>query len=129
MLLKIPLTPLRPAQRQFHRSSSPRSIRGILRALIKRHDDVRAQADLRRHRALRAEKVLRTVEMRANRDAFLADFAQLVQAENLEASEISQDRSRPCHETMQPAKLADSFNSGAQVKVVSVAQKNLNPEF
>src|ERR1700693_6223212 len=67
--------------------------------------------------------------MRAKSDAFLADLAQLVQAENLEASGISQDRPRPRHETMQPAKLADSFDSGTQVKVVSVAQKNLNPEF
>ncbi len=67
--------------------------------------------------------------MRAECDAFFGDFAQLVQAENLEAAGIRQDRSRPRHETMQSAEIAHGFDSGAEVKMISVAEKNLNPEF
>ncbi len=129
MLLEIPLAPLRPAQSQFHRSSRAGAIGGILRALIERHDDVRAQADLRLDGALRAEEVRRAVEMRAKCNPFLVDFAKLVQAENLEAAGIGQDRPRPRHETMQPAQLADGFHPGTQVEVIGIAEKNLNPEF
>src|SRR5271168_1436564 len=112
MLFKIFLTAFRPAQSQFHRSLGARLIGGILRALIERHYDVGAEADLRLHRALWTEKVRRTVEMRTKRHAFLGHFAKLAQAENLEAAGISKDRARPCHETMQSSHLPDGFRSG-----------------
>src|ERR1022692_2591446 len=67
--------------------------------------------------------------MRAKRHAFLGDFAKLVQAENLKSPRVSQDCPWPCHETVQPAQLADGFDSGTQVEMISIAKKNLNPEF
>src|SRR6202050_3426993 len=129
MLLKILLTPLSPAQSQFHRRLRPRTIRGILRALIERHNNVGAQADLRCHGALWCEEVRRAIEMRAERNSLFGYLAKLVQAENLEASGVGEDRTRPRHETMQPAELADSFDSGTQIKVISVAEKNLHAKF
>src|SRR5450432_1426202 len=56
-----------PARRHLHGSASPRSIRGILRTLVKGHDDVRAEPDLGFHGALRAEEVRRAIQMRAER--------------------------------------------------------------
>ena len=66
--------------------------------------------------------------MRAERHALFSHFAQLVQAENLEAAGIGQDRPRPRHEPMQAAHLADGFHSRTQVEVIGIAEKNLNPE-
>src|ERR1700693_400297 len=129
MLLKIFLTPLSPAQRQLHRSLSPRAIRGKLGALIERHDDVGAQANLRRHGAFRGEDVRRAVEVGTERDASFGDFAQLVEAENLEAAGIGENGARPRHEAVQSAEVADGFDSGPQVEMVRVAKKNLDVEF
>src|SRR5579863_2390717 len=67
--------------------------------------------------------------MGAKGDALLGDFAQGVQAENLEAARIGQDGPRPCHEAMQTGEMADSFDSWPQVKVISISQKNLHSEF
>jgi hypothetical protein len=49
MFLEIILATLSPAQSQFHRRARPRSIRRKLGALVERHDDVGAQADLNFH--------------------------------------------------------------------------------
>src|ERR1700683_515191 len=68
----------------------------------------------------------RAIEMRAKRDSLFGDLAKLVEAENLEASRVGKDRPRPCHESMQAAKLAHSFDSRAQVEVIGVAEKNLH---
>src|ERR1700683_1717857 len=67
--------------------------------------------------------------MRAKRYAFFCDLAKLVQTEDLKASGIGQNRSRPRHEAMQSTKVAHGFDSRAQVEVISVAEKNLNAEF
>src|SRR5580700_1149885 len=128
MLLKISLAALGPAQSQFHRSLRPRAIGGILRAFIERHDDVGTQVNLRLHGTLRTKEVRRAIKMRTKRHALLADFAELVQAENLEAAGIGQNRPRPRHETMQTAHLAHGFDPGTQVEVISIAEKNLDSE-
>lgn len=67
--------------------------------------------------------------MGAERDSVFADFAQVVQAEHLKAAGVGEDGSRPRHEAVQAAQAPDSFDAGAQVKVIRVAQKNLNAEF
>src|SRR5258708_1118211 len=94
MLLKILLAALRPAQRQLHRGLGPRPVGGVFRALIECHDDVGAQPDLSRDRALGAEKMRSPIQMRAKSDTLLGDFPKLVQAKNLEASRIRQNRPR-----------------------------------
>ena len=67
--------------------------------------------------------------MRAERHAFFGDLAQIVQAENLEAAGVGENRPRPRHEAMQSAQLADLLDSRPQVEVISVSQKNLDAEF
>ena len=66
--------------------------------------------------------------MRAKGHAFLRDLAQFVQAENLEAAGVGENRARPGHEAMQSAQLADLLHPRPQVKMVGVPQKNLDAE-
>src|SRR5271155_2062719 len=129
MLLKVLFAAPRPAQSQLHRSFRTRPISGILRAFIKRHNNIRAQADLRLHRALWPKEVWRAIEVRTKRHAFFGDLAQLVQAENLESAGIGQDGLRPRHEAMQPAQPSNGFDSRTQVEVIGIAEKNLDAEF
>src|SRR5579863_5105348 len=117
-----------PAQRQLHGVPHSLRISGILGALVEGHDDVCTEADLCVHRALRAKKMRGAIEVRAESHAFFSDFTQLVQTKNLKSSGVGKDGTRPCHETMQTAKLANLLNSGAEIKVISVAEKNLHAE-
>ena len=64
--------------------------------------------------------------MRAKGDAIFLDLAQFTQAENLEAAGIGENRPRPCHETMQSTEIADGLDSRAQIKMVGIAQQDLN---
>ena len=65
------------------------------------------------------------VEMRLERDAVRVELTQLRQRHDLEAAGIGQDRTRPVHEAMQPAKRGDAFGAGAQHQVVGVAEHDL----
>src|SRR5581483_8751984 len=127
MFLKVLFRPLRPAQGHFHRFARPALLGRILRALIKRHDDVGSEPDLRRHRALRAEEVGGTVEMRPERHSLFADLPEFAKAEYLEATRVSQDRSPPRHESVQPAQLPELVCDRGSIKMVCVSQKGLNP--
>jgi hypothetical protein len=129
VLLEIFLAAFCPAQGQFHRSLGAGAVGGIFRALIERHDDVGAQADLSGHGTLRTEEVRGAIEVRTKRHALVGNLAQVVQAENLEAAGIGEDGSRPRHEAVQAAELADGFDSRTQIEVIGVAQKNLHAEF
>src|SRR5579862_1797307 len=128
MLLKILLASLRPAQRQLHRSSRPFSRRWILGAFIKGHHYVRSETDLNLHRLFRAKKMSRPVEMRTKRYAFFRDFAQIGQAENLKPARIGKNRPIPTHEPVQTAHLSDGLDSGPQIKVVGIAEQNLDTQ-
>ena len=67
--------------------------------------------------------------MRTERYARFCDFAQIGQAENLEAARVGKNRPWPRHEAMQSAQLANLLDSRSQVEVVGVSEKNLDPEF
>lgn len=129
VFFKILFTALGPAQGQFHGSLGAGMIGGIFSTFIEGHDDVSAEANLGGHGALRTEKVRGAIKVRAKGDAFLGDFTQIVQAEDLEAAGIGEDGARPCHETMQASEVADGIDSRAQIEVIGIAQKNLDAEF
>src|SRR5579862_4175375 len=67
--------------------------------------------------------------MRAKCDTFFGNLAQFVQTKNLEAARIGKDRARPRHKTMEPAELSDGLDSRPQIKMISIAEKNLDTEF
>src|SRR5581483_107862 len=66
--------------------------------------------------------------MRAEGHAFFADLAQIAQAEDLEAARVGEDGARPGHEKMQTAKLADQVDSGPEVKMIGIAEQDLDAE-
>ncbi len=101
----------------------------MLGAFVERHDDVRAQADLRFHGAFRSEKVRRSVQMRTKRHAFFGHLAEIVQTEDLETAGVGEYGARPCHKAMQSAQLAYLCYSRPQVKMVGIAEKNLDSKF
>src|SRR5438270_919837 len=129
MLLKILLTPRRPARSQFHRGPHPVRMRRILRTFIKRHDDVGSQPNLRRHGTLRTEKVRRAIEVRPERHSVLIELAQLAKAEYLESSRIRQKRPIPRHKPMQPAHPPDDLHTRPQIQVISISKDDLRPNF
>ena len=70
----------------------------------------------------------RPVQMRAESDTFFRDLPQFVQAENLEAAGVGENRPRPRHEAMQPTRLPHLLHSRAQIKMVSISQQDLNAD-
>src|SRR5437660_1574845 len=125
MLFEILLAALSPACRHFHRGPRTRLIRRILRALIERHDDVGAQPDLGLHRAFRAEKMRGAVQVRTECDAFLGDFAEFAEAEDLKSARVGEDRAPPGHESMQPAELPYRADPRPQIQVIRIAENDL----
>jgi len=67
--------------------------------------------------------------MRTEGHAFFRNLAQLGQAENLEAARVSEDRTIPGHEAVQAAHFANRFNSRPQIKMVGIAEQNLDAKF
>ena len=90
------------------------------RALIQRHDDVGAENLLIFDGQLRAEEMLRAVDVRAEGDALVAHFPQRRQGKYLVAAGIGQERAVPAHELMQPAVAGDDIGAGPQVEVVVI---------
>src|SRR5438552_11090799 len=95
VLFKIFFAPFRPAQRQLHRRAHAAQLRRIFRTFIKRHDDVRAKSDLGFGRGFRAEELCRAVQMGTECHAFLGQFAQLAQAEDLKSARVGENRPIP----------------------------------
>src|SRR5690348_11442084 len=100
MLLKILFAPHGPTRRHLHGSAHPSRVRGVFGAFIKGHDDVRPQPDLRPHRALRAEEMRGTVEMRPKYHALLIELPQFAEAEDLKPTRVGQDGTIPRHKPM-----------------------------
>ena len=71
------------------------------------------------------ENVLGAVQVGAEYNTVVGDFAKVREAENLKAARIGENRSRPGHEFMQSAQRANALVAGAQVQVIGVAQQIL----
>src|SRR6185312_2287781 len=128
VILKIFFAAGCPAQSHFHRVARAGRIGGVLGAFVERHDDVRAEADLRLDGGLRGEKVRRSDKVRTKGYTFFRDLPQIAKAENLESAGVGENCARPRHESMQTAELANLIDAGAQVKMIGVAEKDLDVE-
>src|SRR5512146_846634 len=109
---EVVFAPLSPARRHLHRLLRPASLRRIFRALVERHDDVRAEPDLGFNRLLRGEEVPRAVQVRLECHTLLGHFPQLTQAEYLEPAGVGQDGLVPGHEPLYSAEFPDLFDTG-----------------
>src|SRR5258708_21087643 len=64
--------------------------------------------------------------MRAKGHAVFCYLAQFAEAEDLKSARVCKDGPRPRHEAVKPAKLANLVHPRTQIKVIGVAQQNLN---
>src|SRR5579884_778357 len=128
MRLKIILGTLCPSQRHLHGSPYPVPLRWMFRAFIKSHDDVCPQRNLDFHGPFRRKQVRCAVNMRAKTHAFLAHFAQLAQAEYLEAAGIRKQSAVPAHKSVQPPHFAHQLMPRPQIKMISIAQNDLRAQ-
>ena len=76
-------------------------------------------------RALRRQLDHGAVDMRAEGDAVFGDLAQRRKRHHLKAAGIGQDRIRPAHESMQPAKRRDALGRRPQHQMIGVAEQDL----
>ena len=104
------------------------AIGGILGALVEGHHDVGAESDLHVDGVLGSEEVRAPVEMRAELDAFVSDFAQRAEGKDLEAAGVSEQGARPTDEAMKAAHAANCFVAGAQIEVIGVAEDDFCAE-
>ena len=109
----------------------PQRLLGILvvalswRTFVKGHHDVGANDALSIHHVLRGEDMLGTVDVATEFASFLAELADACQGKYLKTAGVSQYRTVPGIELMKTACLAKCVKSGAQIKMVGVAQDNL----
>jgi len=78
-------------------------------------------------RPFRAEEQLRAVEVRTEGRPFLGDRRQILEAEDLEAAAVGQDRSGPVHEAVETAEALDQLMAGPDEEMVGVAEDDLGP--
>ncbi len=118
----------RPADGAAHGLIRGFVTRRIFEALVERHHDVAAERELDVDRGFGREHVRVAIQMRAEEHAFFRDFAQIAEAEDLEAARVRQDRARPGHEVVQPAEVADQFVAGAEEEVIGIGQDDFGVE-
>ncbi len=70
----------------------------------------------------------RAVDMRAEFNPFFVDPAQLFHAEHLVAAGVGEDGPVPAHEAVQPACLLDHVDARPKVKVIGVAEDQLDAQ-
>jgi hypothetical protein len=118
----------RPRHSEAQALFGARAIGRILGALVKSHADVRAQRDLHIDGMLGSKEVRTAVEVRAEAHAVIGDFAQLIERENLEAPGVGKQGVWPTDESVQATHAADGLVTGAQVKVIGVAENDFGAE-
>src|SRR5712691_3361812 len=104
---------LSPAQGEAHRLLGVALARGIRRAFVEHHGDVRVQHPLDAHRLLGGEQQPVPVYRRGKAHAFFRDLAKLAEAEYLIAARVGQEGPRPADEAVQPAVRRDGLEPGA----------------
>jgi hypothetical protein len=114
--LEVPVRGLRPAHRAAHGLIRGFVAGGIFQTFIQRHHDVAPERQLNIHGGFGREQVRVAIQMRAEQDAFFGDFAQIAEAEHLEAARIGEDGARPGHEFVQPPSLRISSWPGRRNK-------------
>jgi hypothetical protein len=104
------------------------SLGGVLGALVEGHADVSAKGDLDVHGMLGGEKVAAAIEVGAELDALIGDFAQGAEGEDLEAARVGEHGAGPTDELVEAAHAANGFVSGTKIEVVGVAEDDLSAE-
>jgi hypothetical protein len=101
---------------------------GILSALVKTHHNVGAESDLDVDGVLGCKEVRTSVEVGAELDAIVSDFAERAEREDLKAAGVREDGARPTDEAMQAAHAANGLVAGTQIEMVGVAEDDFCAE-
>ena len=115
----------RPTNRPLHRSTNLARRRGVRRAIIEDHRNVRAEDTLNLHRFLRAEEEQRAIKVRTKLNAMRLDLPDLREAEHLEAAAVGEDGLLPVDEIMKPARFGNDFEPRPDVEVIGVPENDL----
>src|SRR5690554_4823424 len=102
--------------------------RRVRKTLVKSHYYIRPQFLLDLHYLLRGEKMRRPVNMGTKDHSFFFHFGKGRKAENLKTTAVREDRPRPIHKGVQTARFFDNVTSRPQVKMISVAENNGQPD-
>ena len=97
-------------------------------AFIEYHDDVGAEGKLDFDGAFGREEMFGAVDVRAEGDAVVGDFAKIGEAEDLVAAGVGDDGMRPGHEFMEAAQFANQSGAGAKIQMVGVGEDDLRAE-
>ena len=119
---------LRPGHREAEALFGAGAVGGILRALVETHNNICAESDLDVDGVLGGEEVRAAVQMRAELDAVVGNFAERTEGEDLKAAGVSEERARPTHEFMKAAHAANGFVAGAEIEMVGVAEDDFCAE-
>ena len=122
------LRTLGPSERKAHRALGLLVRARQPHALVELHLDVRAQKALDLHRTLGREFVPRSVDMRLEGHAALAELAQLGEAHHLKAAGIGEDRMGPVHEFVQAPERGDPLGPRRQHQVIGVGEHDVVAE-
>ena len=117
-----------PAKRPLHRGPGFRLGRGVGRAFVEHHSDIRSQAQLRLNRQLRGHIPFGTVEMRPEAYALLVDSTHVAEAEHLVSAAVGKDRSVPTHEPVQAAEPGNEAVARPQQQMIGVRQDHLRTD-
>ena len=120
---------LGPAGGALHRFAGVLVFARVGQALIEHHHDVAAERELDVDGRFGGEEVRVAVEVGLEDHAILADFGELVEAEDLESAGIGEDGARPGHEFVESAEVPDGLVAGPQEEMVGVRQDDLGIEF
>ena len=123
--LELGARALGPAERQLHRPLHLLLRRRQADTFVQLHLDVGSEQPLNFNGTLRREVIALAVDMALELHARLVQLAKLRQRHDLKATRVSQDRVRPLHEVMQPAKTRYALGTGAQHQVIGVAQHHI----
>jgi hypothetical protein len=119
---------LRPGHGQAKAFFGASAISGILGAFVEGHDNVGAESYLNIDRRFGSKRVWTPIEVRAELDAVVGDFAERAEWEDLKAAGVRKECARPTHEFVKATHAANGFVAGAEIEVISVAEDDFCAE-
>jgi hypothetical protein len=128
MLQKIVASALGPGRGALESGFGDGARSRRFNALVEDHGDVRAESELNLGSFLWSQEMLGTVEVGAEANAVIGDFAEIGETENLIAARIGEDGTAPGHERMQAAEFADQRVAGTQIEMIGVGENDFGAE-
>ena len=121
-LIEMLDAPCEPLVRDVERLGGVFVSAGVGGALVESHHNVAADGSLDVHDVFRREKMLASIDVRAESDALVGDFPIFCERKHLKTAAVGKYRPVPANEFVQAARLVDDVHPRAEVQVVGVAK-------